>query len=35
MVFEDGVTLEALVSRLKLSSVEGMNFLGGFEPYRA
>lgn len=31
-VFKDGVTLEALVRRLKLTEIEGMNFPGGFQP---
>ena len=35
IVFKDGVTLDALVRRLKLTEIESMNFSGGFEPYRA
>ena len=31
-VFRDGVTLDALIRRLKLTEIEGMNFAGGFEP---
>jgi len=32
IVFKDGVTLNALLRRLKLKEIEGMSFLGGFEP---
>ena len=31
-VFKDGVTLDALVRRLKLTEIERMNFPGSFEP---
>ena len=31
-VFKDGVTLGALLRRLKLTKVESMNFQGGFKP---
>jgi len=31
-LFGDGVSLEALVRRLKLTEIERMNFPGGFEP---
>ena len=31
-VFKDGVTLDALTRRLKLTEIEAMNFTGGFEP---
>ena len=34
-VFSGGVTLEALLRRLKLTEIESMNFGGGFEPYLA
>jgi len=32
IVFKDGVTLGALLRRLKLTEIENMDFLGGFEP---
>jgi len=35
IVFKNGVTLEALLRRLKLTEIESMNFLGGFEPFLA
>jgi len=31
-VFKDGITLGALLRRLKLNEIESMSFLGGFEP---
>ena len=34
-VFNGGVTLGALLRRLKLTEIESMNFGGGFEPCRA
>ena len=34
-MFKYGVTLEALVRRLRLTEIESMNFPGGFEPCQA
>jgi len=35
IVFKDGVALGALLRCLKLTEIESMNFLGGFEPFLA